>query len=311
MDRFTLSFSPHIRDNASVQRIMLDVIIALLPATIAGVYFFGMTALINVLASVLAAVATEAVIQLLCKKRVTVLDFSAVVTGLLLGLNLPPTVPVYIPILGSVFAIAICKQCFGGLGNNFINPALAARVFLMMSFPVAMTTWANPLAVDTIASATPLAAMQAGDIAQLPGIWEMASGNIPGCIGETSAIALLIGGIYLLIRRVINFRIPLAYLGTVAVMLLIFGQAQLIPAHLLTGGLFLGAFFMATDYATTPVTPWAQVVFGIGCGVLTVLIRLFGGYPEGVSFSILLMNLVSPLLERVFKPKVFGEVKAK
>jgi len=310
MDRFTLSFSPHIRDNSSVTRIMLDVIIALLPATIAGVYFFGTQALIVIIVSILAAVGAEALIQFLCKKPVTVIDLSAVVTGLLLALNLPPSVPLYIPIVGSVFAIAVCKQVFGGLGNNFINPALAARVFLAAAWPVAMTTWTNP-GVDTIASATPLALLKAGNVANLPGLWDMASGNISGCIGETSAIALLIGGLYLLARKVISWRIPVAFIVSAAVFSLLFGGFEYLPQQMLAGGLMIGAFFMATDYATSPVTPWAQVVFGIGCGFITMIIRYFGGYPEGVSFSILLMNLAVPLLERAFKPRLFGEVKAK
>ena len=310
MDRFTLSFSPHIRDNSSVTRIMLDVIIALLPATIAGVYFFGTKALIVIIVSVLAAVGTEALIQFLCKKPVTVIDLSAVVTGLLLALNLPPAVPLYIPIVGSVFAIAVCKQCFGGLGNNFVNPALAARVFLATAWPVAMTTWTNP-GVDTIASATPLALLKAGNVANLPGLWDMAIGNVSGCIGETSAIALVIGGIYLLVRKVISWRIPVVYIVSAAVFSLLFGGFEYLPQQLLTGGLMIGAFFMATDYATSPVTPWAQVVFAVGCGFITMIIRYFGGYPEGVSYSILLMNLAVPLLERAFKPRLFGEVKAK
>lgn len=310
MKGLRLSFSPHIRDNSSVTKVMLDVIIALVPAAAAGVYFFGVNALITILVSIASAVAVEALIQFLCKRKVTVSDLSAVVTGLLLALNLPPNVPIYIPIVGATFAIAIVKQCFGGLGHNFMNPALAARAVLMVAWPVAMMTWYLPGAVDTICSATPMAILKSGDLASMPSILDMFLGNTAGCIGETSALALLIGGIYLVARKVISPRIPLCYLGTVAVLACIV-DVNTVVYHLLGGGLMLGAIFMATDYVSSPVTKGAQIIYGIGCGVVTIVIRVFGGYAEGVSFAILFMNLVAPLLEKMLKPKVLGEVREK
>jgi len=304
-----LSSAPHIRGTETVQRIMLDVLIALLPACVAAVYFFGASAFITILLCVGAALGTEAAIQFFVKKPVTVYDLSAVVTGVLLALNLPPTVPIYIPIVGSIFAVAIVKQCFGGLGNNFMNPALAARAFLLISWPVAMTTWFAPGAVDAVATASPLAVMANGGT--LPSLMDMFTGNIAGCIGETSALALIAGGVYLLVRRVITWHIPVSYIGMVALIALLTGDLYNVPFHLLAGGLMLGAFFMATDYVTTPVSPRAQIIFGLGCGGITMVIRLFGGYPEGVSFSIIFMNLLTPLLDKVFAPRKFGEVAAK
>ncbi len=311
MENYILAFSPHVTDKSTVSRIMLDVLIALIPAAAASIYFFGIRAALILVLSIISAMATEAAIELLCKKRVTVLDGSAAVTGALLALNLPANVPVYIPIVGSAFAIAICKQCFGGLGSNFINPALAARAVLLVAWPVAMTTFVMPGAADTIASATPLAMMKTGEIANLPSVFQMAIGQTAGSMGETSAIALTIGGIYLLARKVISWRIPVTYIATVAVFTLLLKGPDLLPQQLLSGGLFLGAIFMATDYVTSPATPSAQIVFAIGCGVLTCVIRLLGGYSEGVCFSILLMNLTVPLLERGFKRRIYGEVKAK
>jgi electron transport complex protein RnfD len=288
---------------------MLDVLIALLPACVAAVYFFGINAFVIILLCVGTAVGTEAVIQFLVKKPVTVYDLSAAVTGVLLALNLPPAVPVYIPIVGSIFAVAVVKQSFGGLGNNFINPALTARAFLLISWPVAMTTWFAPGGVDAVATASPLAVVASGGT--VPSLMDMFTGNIAGCIGETSALALIAGGIYLLVRRVITWHVPVSFIGTVALIALATGDIANVPFHVLAGGLMLGAFFMATDYVTSPVAPKAQILFGIGCGGITMVIRLFGGYPEGVSFSILFMNLLTPLLDKVFAPKKFGEVAAK
>jgi electron transport complex protein RnfD len=288
---------------------MLDVLIALLPACVAAVYFFGINAFVIILLCVGTAVGTEAVIQFLVKKPVTVYDLSAAVTGVLLALNLPPAVPVYIPIVGSIFAVAVVKQSFGGLGNNFINPALTARAFLLISWPVAMTTWFAPGGVDAVATASPLAVAASGGT--VPSLMDMFTGNIAGCIGETSALALIAGGIYLLVRRVITWHVPVSFIGTVALIALATGDIANVPFHVLAGGLMLGAFFMATDYVTSPVAPKAQILFGIGCGGITMVIRLFGGYPEGVSFSILFMNLLTPLLDKVFAPKKFGEVAAK
>ena len=307
MDQYIMSPSPHVRSSESTARIMRDVIIALLPATAFGVYIFGLNALWVVLSSVAAAMLTEALLQKLMNKKITVSDGSAALTGLLLALNLPPAVPIWIPILGSVFAIAIVKQCFGGLGHNFINPALAARAFLLVSWPTAMTTWTIPGA-DAISSATPLGALKMGEA--LSSYQDMFIGNIGGCIGETSAIALIIGGLYLIVRRVIDPRIPFVYIGTVALFTWVAGPSGLFTGdalyHILGGGLMLGAFFMATDYTTTPMSGTAKVVFAAGCGILTSVIRLWGGYPEGVSYSILIMNLVVPLLDKAFVPKRFG-----
>ena len=309
-----LSSAPHMRDTSSTTKIMLDVIIALMPASVCAVYFFGINALILILLSVGTAVASEALIQLCCKKPVTINDLSAALTGLLVALNLPSGVPFYIPVIGSIFAIAIVKQCFGGLGGNFVNPALAARAFLLISWPIAMTSWVTP-GVDAVSTATPLAILQGTSEGVMPTMMDMFMGNIPGCIGEVSAIALLAGGIYLLIRRVISYRIPVAFIGMVALISLIqsffTGDYSSILYNILGGGLFLGAFFMATDYVTSPVSPKAQILFGLGCGGITMVIRLFGGYPEGVSFSILFMNLMAPLLDRKFARKLYGEVKAK
>ncbi len=310
-DTYVLGHSPHITAKPTVTRIMLDVIIALLPACIAAIYYFGVSAALTIVVTVAAAMATEAVIELLCKKPVTLYDLSAVVTGILLALNLPAGVPLYVPIVGAVFAIGVCKMCFGGLGGNFINPALAGRAMLMIAWPVAMTTYVLPGAVDTVASATPLAMMKAGELSELPSTLDMLLGNTAGSMGETCAIALLLGGIYLLARRVISLRIPLAYLGTVAVLTLLIQGPDLLLEQMLSGGLLLGAIFMATDYVSSPCTPLAQVVFGIGCGILTCVIRNFGGYAEGVCFAILLMNLTTPLLERAFPPRVYGEAKGK
>jgi electron transport complex protein RnfD len=256
---------------------MLDVVIALVPACIAAVYFFGAASLMTIALCVVSAVGCEALMQRIMKRDIiTINDMSAVVTGLLLALNLPPNAPWYIPVCGSAFAVIIVKQLFGGLGHNFMNPALAARCFLLISWPVAMTTFTAPFAgADAVASATPLAAGAAQT-----SLWDMFIGNVGGCIGETSVLALAIGGAYLLIRRVISIRIPAAYLITVAVLSLLISGPESVLYNLFAGGLVLGAFFMATDYTTTPTGKKAQVVFGIGCGVVTMVIRLWGGYPR-------------------------------
>ena len=310
MDKFAMSSSPHVRSSESTRRIMIDVIIALVPATACGIYFFGLGALWTVLICVVTAVGAEALLQLIMKRKVTALDGSAALTGLLIALNLPPSVPWWIPIIGAVFGIAVVKQAFGGIGSNFLNPALAARAFLMASWPSIMTTWTMP--VDAVSTATPLAALKMGG-AQLSPYLDMAIGNVGGCIGETSAIALLLGGIYLIARRVIDPSIPVVYIGTVALFTFIAGPEGLFTGdalyHILAGGLMLGAFFMATDYTTSPMSLKGKIIFALGCGVITSVIRLWGGYPEGVSYSILLMNLTVPLINRAFKPKRFGVVK--
>jgi len=308
--KLIVTSSPHIRSKEATDKIMRDVVIALVPATLAGMYYFGFQTLIVVLLAVAAAMATEAIIQNIRKQPITVMDYSAAVTGLLLALNLPPEVPLWMPVVGSIFAIAIVKQAFGGLGHNFINPALAARVFLIASWPVEMTTWKFP--VDAVTEATPLALIKGSRIVpESVSIFNMFIGKIGGCIGEVSALALLIGGIYLVYRGVISPRIPVAYMGTVAVLTLLYGgfDFNYMMFHLLAGGLVLGAIFMATDYVSSPMTAKGQIIYAVGCGLITVVIRLFGGYPGGVSFSILFMNVVTPLIDKYVKSNVFGGVK--
>ncbi|MPW24834.1 RnfABCDGE type electron transport complex subunit D [Alkalibaculum sp. M08DMB] len=300
----TVSSSPHIRAAHSTNTIMRDVVIALVPALIAGIIFFGINAAVLTIICVLTSVATEAIIQRLMKKEVTINDWSAAVTGVLLGLNLPASAPWWLAVIGSVFAIGIVKQCFGGIGQNFINPALAGRALLVASWPVRMTSAAF---ADATTSATPLALIKSGVTEGLPSYMDLFLGNVAGSMGEVSALALLIGGLYLIIRKVISWRIPVVFIGTVMIFTVVFGQDPIY--HLLSGGLLLGAFFMATDYASSPVTPRAQIIFALGCGILTSVIRLWGGYPEGVSYSILLMNICTPLIERVTVPRVYGEVK--
>jgi electron transport complex protein RnfD len=282
---------------------MLDVIIALLPATAASVYFFGMRALAITLVSVAAAVAAEAAIQKIRNKPVTINDGSAVITGLLLALTLSPAMPLWMVVVGAVVAIGIGKQVYGGLGSNPFNPALVGRAFLVVTFPVHMTTWIDP--IDGVTSATPLGLLKMEGTAT--GYTELFIGNVGGSLGETSALLLILGGLYLLYRGIIDWRIPAFYLGTVAVMTAVLGQDPVF--HLLAGGLLLGAFFMATDMVTTPVTRTGKIIFGIGAGILVVLIRLYGGYPEGVLFSILLMNTFTPIIDKYTRPKIYGEVK--
>ncbi|HOR85688.1 MAG TPA: RnfABCDGE type electron transport complex subunit D [Bacillota bacterium] len=314
--KFLVSSSPHIRSGETTQRIMLDVIIALMPALFAGVFNFGFGVLTLTITAVIFSVAAEAAMQKILGKPITVNDLSAVVTGILIAFNVPATLPLWIIAVGSVFAIVIAKHCFGGLGYNFINPALAGRAMLLASWPVRMTNWVAP-GVDAVSSATPLAiykwgfqeASAAGQA--IPSLWNLFIGNIGGCIGETSALALLIGGAYLLYRKVINPRIPVAYIATVAVFSFLFGGFDPFSMiyHILAGGLFLGAIFMATDYSTSPISEKGQIIFGVGCGFLTSVIRFFGGYPEGVSYSILLMNVATPLIDKYTMPRKFGEVK--
>jgi electron transport complex protein RnfD len=308
--KLRVSSSPHIRSNDTVSNIMRDVVIALLPATLYGIYIFGLNAALLVIAAIVSAVATEAGIQKLKKERVTVNDYSAVVTGLLVALNIPSTAPIWLPIIGSMFAIAIVKQVFGGLGHNFMNPALGARAMLMASWPVEMTNWVKPGA-DAISHPTPLGIIGESLDVQLPSMADVFIGNVGGCIGETSAALLIAGGIYLMFRKVISYRIPAYYIGTVFVMTFLLNGFDLYMAvySLFIGGLMLGAFFMATDYASSPINPKGQIVFAIGCGVLATIIRIYGGYPEGVSYSILLMNVAAPLIERYTQPRVFGGAK--
>ena len=301
---------PHIRSPLTTKKIMFTVVLALIPAASAGVVFFGIRALMHMVLCVLSAVLTEFVVQKLMHKKVTISDGSAVLTGLLLGMNLPVAAPLWIGVVGAAFAIAIVKQVFGGLGQNFMNPALAARAMLMAAWPSQMVAWVTPM--DAIATATPLAIAKAGvpDTTTLPLLWDMFIGFIGGSIGETSALALLAGGIYLIYKELIDYRIPLAYLGTVFILGSIFGVDGLNSGlfHLLAGGVMLGAIFMATDYVTSPSTSTGRWIYGFGCGFITILIRLWGGYPEGVSFSILLMNICAPLIEKFTIPRKFGKV---
>ncbi len=321
--QFILSSSPHIHSGESTPRIMYSVGVALVPAMFMGVYLFGFRALWVMLLSVVAGMATEAGAQRMMGRKVTVSDGSAMVTGILLALNLPPPVPWWLVVVGSAIAIVIGKQIYGGLGYNPFNPALVARVILLISFPVQMTTWAKPSAalsrtVDVVTTATPLGAMKTHLLVKgtLEGftmgeLWNPFIGNIGGCIGETSVIALLIGAGFLLYRGYISWHIPLTFIGTVfifsGIFWLINPNQHMNPVfHILTGGLMLGAFYMATDMVTSPVTYRGMMVFGAGCGAITVIIRLFGGYPEGVSYSILLMNAATPLIDRYMRPKTFG-----
>lgn len=307
----SVSSSPHIRSGESNKSIMRDVALALTPAAAFGIYNFGYRAFYVLVLAILSAVITEALCQKLRGVPVTVNDYSAVVTGLLLGMNLPVSVSLWIPVVGSVFAIAIVKQAFGGLGHNFMNPALAARAMLVASWPVEMTSW-TAVAPDAVSAATPLGIMKEGLGVQLPSLTEALIGGVGGCIGETSALLLIIGGLYLLFRGVISFRIPVVYIGTFSVLAFFFTgfDAYYTLMHVLTGGLMLGAFFMATDYASSPITIKGQYIYAFGIGVLTAVIRFYGGYPEGVSYSILIMNVAAPLIDRYMKPRVFGGAKS-
>ncbi len=310
-DKLLITSSPHVRDPRTVRGLMLDVVISLVPAVIAGAVLFGLRSLLVILTSIVSAVVSEMIYQKMVKRSVTITDYSAVITGLLLALTLPPNVPVWIPIIGSVFAIIIVKQLFGGLGTNFVNPALAARAFLLAAWPLHMTQdWVTPMTYDAVTSATPLLAFNGTGQADLT-LGKLLLGQRLGSLGETSIVALLLGGIYLVIRDVIDFRIPIGYLGSLAIGTWIFGapgtffQGDPLGAICL-GGAFLGAFFMATDYVTSPVTSRGRLYMGIGAGIITLVIRLWGGYPEGVTYAILFMNLVTPLIDRYVVPRYYG-----
>lgn len=312
-DLLHISSSPHVRSKVSTSGIMGTVLLALLPAALFGIYNFGPHALLLILISMATCVATEAVYEHFMHKKLTIKDYSAAVTGLLLALNLPPSAPWWIPVIGGVFAILVVKQLFGGLGQNFMNPALAARCFLLISFTGRMTNFAVPenawgKVVDTVSGATPLAALKAGESVDVMSLF---LGNVQGTIGETSALAILIGAAILLGTKVIDCRIPLTYIGTFAVFVLLFGghgfDMSYLAAHLFGGGLMLGAWFMATDYVTTPITKKGQLVYGVCLGVFTGLFRIFGGSAEGVSYAIIFCNLLVPLIERVTMPVAFGK----
>ena len=309
---FVVTSSPHIRGKSNTQQIMRDVVIAILPALIAGTIIFGMRALLVTLVCVAAAAAAEWACGMVLYHRNTVKDLSSVVTGLLLALTLPATVPYWVAAVGSIFAIVVVKGLCGGLGKNVFNPALGARAFLVLLWPVYMVRFVAPGAVDGVASATPLHYMVMPALPE-ESLGQMFMGNIGGCIGEVCTLALLIGGAYLLYKGVISFRIPAAYLGTVAVLTLIFSKGDhavlWMLYSLLGGGVVLGALFMATDYATSPVTPKGQIIYGVGCGVFTVIFRYFGLFPEGVTYAILLMNACSWAIDRYCAPRRFGTKK--
>ncbi|MDO4326363.1 MAG: RnfABCDGE type electron transport complex subunit D [bacterium] len=301
---WNVSSSPHARHTDTTSKIMFDVAIAMLPASLYGVWQFGFKALMIILVSVLSCVLSEYVYEAFMGKKITVMDGSAVVTGMILALNMPPEVPLWIPMLGGMFAIIIVKQLFGGLGQNFMNPALAARCFLLISFAGRMTTFT----LDGVSGATPLARLKAGETVDVAAMFV---GKIPGTIGEVSALALLIGAAYLVIRKVISLRIPLTYIATTLIFAAIFGghglSANYLLGHLFGGGLIFGAFFMATDYVTSPITVKGQYVYGVILGILTGIFRIFGGSAEGVSYAIIFSNILVPLIERFTMPVAFGK----
>lgn len=315
-NKFIVSAAPHVHTGKTITKIMCDVLIALAPATIMSVVYFGMRAVFIIITAILAAVLGEYLFNKIVKKRNTTGDLSAVVTGLLLALNIPATVPLWMVALGSLFAIVVVKQIFGGLGKNFMNPALGGRCFMLIAWAGAMTRFIEPCNADAVSCATQLTIIKESMNSTLPSMLDAFIGKTAGSIGETSAIALIIGFVYLLIRKVVSIRIPLAYILTFAVLTFFFGfnssdmsMAEFTLYQILSGGLLLGAFFMATDYVTTPTTPMGRIIFGIGCGVLTFVIRRFGGYPEGVSFAIILMNLVTPIIEERTIPRSYGGAK--
>lgn len=304
-----VSSSPHLRDNVSTRRIMQEVCLALAPAGIAGIILFGAQAAVLIAASVISAVLAEFFYQKLTHQKVTVGDWSAVVTGLLLAYNLPANAPVWLAVVGAVIAIVLVKQIFGGIGSNFMNPALAARAILFVSWATQMTSYpATRFMLDGISTATPLNALGTGSVAGV-NLADLFLGNIPGVLGETCKLALLVGGVYLIVRRIADWKIPVAFIATVFVCYLIKDGAEMALYQILSGGLFLGAFFMATDYATSPVTNPGRVIMGIGCGIFLFVIRAYASYPEGCSFAILLMNVATPLIDKYTMPKPFGEVK--
>lgn len=304
-----ISSNPHIRDKRTTSRIMLDVIISLIPASVFGVYKFGLKALALIIVTMLTCVATEYIYEKCMKKRITIGDCSAALTGLLLALNLPANLPIWMAVIGGIFAILIVKQLFGGIGQNFMNPALAARCFLLISFAKQMTNFT----LDGVSKATPLKILKDGSVVD----WtEIIAGRFPGTIGETSIIAILIGAIYLLVKKIIDYRIPFFYIGTFAMFVIIYSMANgngfdidFLMAHLCGGGLMLGAFFMATDYVTSPITKNGRIFFGICLGIFTGMFRLLGSEnaaPEGVSYAIIFCNLLVPLIEKITWPKAFG-----
>ena len=312
-----VSGTPHVRSKESIQSIMRDVVIALIPASVMGIYYFGIKALMLIAVSIVSSLVFEWGYEKILKKPITVSDFSAVLTGLLLALNLPATASWWVPVVGSFVAIVLGKQFYGGLGQNFINPALIGRAFLVAAYPTQTTGAAfatGRMVVDASTYATPLAELKAGTaLVNGDAIKNALIGNVGGCIGETCAIALHIGGVYLIVKHIISWRIPVIYIAVVFILTTIMRGNGVIGGvyEIFVGGLMLGAFFMATDYVTSPISAKGQVIFAVGCGLLTSFIRVYGGYPEGVSYSILIMNLAVPLIDRYTRPRIFGEVKAK
>ena len=303
MDTLLVSPSPHVRSRVSTRSIMADVIIALLPTAVASALLFGVRVLAIMAVCVGVCVASEFLYERILKKPVTVGDLSAVVTGILLAFNLPIGIPLWQAAFGSAVAIIVVKQLFGGIGRNFANPAITARIVMLLSFSGSMSAFSS--AHDALGGATPLPAMSSG--AELPSLLDMFLGKYAGCIGETCTLTLLIGGIYLIARKVITWHIPVIYIGTVFLFTLALGEDPVY--QILSGGLMLGAIFMATDYSTSPMTKWGKVIFGVGCGLITVVIRVFGNYPEGVSFAILFMNILTPYIDMWTRKKPFGGVK--
>lgn len=318
MKKLTVSASPHVRSSYTVPDIMLDVIIALIPSLIASIVLFGFRSLLITVVCVASCIVFEYISRKIMKRNTTISDLSAIVTGMLLAFNLPVTIPLWMCVVGCFFAIVVIKQFFGGIGQNFVNPAIGGRIVMLVSFSSAMTNWVEPLkwkdGLDAVSTATPLASLEAGgDMTALPSLLDMFLGVRGGCIGETCAVALLIGFIYLLVRKVIKPTIPLCFVDTVAVIMLIAGKGsfEFMLYEVLSGGLLLGAIFMATDYATSPITTKGKVIFAIGCGVITAVIRLFANLPEGVSYSIIIMNILVPHIETITKPRPFGAEKEK
>lgn len=316
---FTVSTSPHVRSEETTSKIMWNVNIALAPAAIFSIFYFGLTALINIAVGLISAVAFEYLLQKFLKKKITAFDGSAAITGILLAMSLPPSLPPYMIVIGSFIAIVVAKQSMGGLGFNIFNPAHIGRAALMVSWPVAMTTWTKiTTSVDVVTSATPLNILKQQGYEKLVETFggnmelykAMFLGTRNGSLGETSTVLLLLGGIYLIYKGYINWQVPVSMIGTVGVITWIFGPAGLFTGdplfHMMAGGLVIGAFFMATDMVTIPITIKGQIIFAVGAGAITALIRLIGGYPEGVCYSILLMNAVTPLIDRFVKPKMFG-----
>lgn len=302
-----VSSSPHVRDTVTTKNIMYDVLIAMIPASAFGVYQFGFNALLVIILTMAACVLSEYIFEKAMKRPITIADGSALVTGMILALNMPPEIPVWVPVLGGVFAIIVVKQLYGGLGQNFMNPALAARCFLLISFAGMMNDFSSAsLGFDSVSGATPLAMLRSGETVDLAAL---VIGRIPGTIGEVSVLALLIGAVYMLVKKVISPRIPLIYIGTAAVFLFLFGgfDPYYVICEVCSGGLIFGAFFMATDYVTSPITPKGQIVYGVILGLLTGIFRLWGASPEGVSYAIILSNLLVPMIERVTLPKAFGK----